>query len=412
MLKEIAARLGSMVMAAAIMLVAANAPAAAEKVIRIGLIQPLSGGQSVYGRQTQPVVEYLVKTINDAGGIKSMGGAKLELVVADSASQSGQAAREAVRLSTLENVDVMMGALLTNDMLAVAQAVEESHTPTISFFAGGSKSQYAFTLGFAYDDGYAASMVDFMKHLKETTDFPMQRVTLAYANYEGGQQINKYLKERLTAMGFTVVSEVALDTKGQDFMVPLLKIKSERPDVVVGLMLHNQLINIMRARHQIKYYDAIFIGSLANSEMKLAEDLGPEVAQEVLPHGVFGMAFYSPTAKMPAVQKLADQLLNEAKMGDRFGQLSIPAAQAVRVLQRALEAAGTTDREALTRAIAQVRIPPGDPDLYFPLPDGLSFNEDHLVKNLRSMFTEWVAAPKLEPVVVYPEAVASARPRR
>lgn len=92
--------------------------------------------------------------------------------------------------------------------------------------------------------------------------------------------------------------------------------------------------------------------------------------------------------------------------------MSIPAAKALRTLQRALEAAGTTDREALTRALAQGRIPPGDRDLYVPLPDGLAFNDQHLVTNLRSMFTEWLAAPKLEPVVVDPEAVASARPRR
>jgi len=412
MVRKLAARLGGAIAAAGLVLLAAGVPALAQKAIRVGVIQPLSGSQSVYGRETQPVVEFLVKTINDAGGIKSMGGAKLELVVADSASQSGQAAREAIRLITQENVDVMIGALLTNDMLAVTQAVDENHMPTLSFFAGGSKTKYAFTVGFAYDDGYAGSMADFIKYLKDKTSIPVQRVTLAYANYEGGQQINKFLKERLTAMGLTIVSEVALDVKGQDFMVPLLKIKSEKPDVVVGLMLQNQLINLMRARHQIKYYDSIFLGTLGNSEHKLKHELGEEVAAEVLPQGLFGMALYSPTANIPAAQKLADQLLNEAKMGDRFGQLSIPAAQAVRVLQRALEAAGTTEKEALTKAIADVKIPAGDPDLYFPLPNGLAFNDERLIKDLRSMITQWVAKPKLEPVVVFPEAVAAARPKR
>lgn len=412
MLKQIAARAGGMIAACALGVLAAGAPATAQKVVRVGMIQPLSGSQSVYGRETQPVVEFLVKSINEAGGIRSMGGARLELVVADSASQSGQAAREAIRLITQEQVDVMIGALLTNDMLAVTQAVDEHHMPTLSFFAGGSKSPYAFSVGFAYDEGYAASMADFIRYLKEKTDIPVQRVALAYANYEGGQQINKFLKERISAMGLTIVSEVALDVKGQDFMVPLLKIKSERPDVVVGLMLQNQLINIMRARHQIKYYESVFVGSLANSEARLTHELGPEVAGEVLPRGVFGMALYSPTAQIPAARKLADQLINEAGMGDRFGQLSMPAAQAVRVLQRALEAAGTTEREALTKAIAAVRIPPGADDLYFPLPEGLAFTEERLVRNLRSMMVQWQADPDLRTVVVYPEAVAAARPKR
>lgn len=406
MLKKIAA------LALAVGAVLAAAPAVAQKTIRVGVIQPLSGGQSPYGRETQPVVDYMIKAINESGGIKSMGGAKLEIVLADTASQSAQAAREAIRLITQEKVDVLIGALLTNDMLAITRAVEDNRTPTISFLAGGSKTKYAFTLGFAYDDGYAASMADFIRFLKEKSSIPVQRVALAYANYEGGQQINKFLKERITAMGLDVVTEVALDVKGQDFMGPLLKIKAEKPDVVVGLMLQNQTVNLFQARYQLKYFDSIFVGSIINADMKLKRDLGPEVADAVLPRGVFGMAFYSPTAKLPAVQALADELIHKAGMGDHFGQLAIPAAQAIRVLQRALEAAGTTESEALTAAIANTSIPAEAPDLYFPLPQGLRFGEDRLVKNLRSLITQWSDPPSVEPVVVYPAEIASAKPRK
>mgnify|MGYP000937140426 FL=1 len=394
------------------MALAATAPAMAQKTIRVGVIQPMSGGYATYGRETQAAVEYLVKTINDGGGIKSMGGAKLELVLADTASQSGQAAREAVRLITEENVDVMIGALLTNDMLAVTQAVDENHMPTISFFAGGTKTKYAYSVGFAYDDGYAASMADFVAYLKKTTKIPVQKVALAYANYEGGQQINKYLKKRMEDMGLDIVAEVALDVKGQDFMPSLLKIKSADPDMVIGLMLNNQIIRLQQSRYQLKYYKPIFVSTLAQSDARLKRDLGNEVGNEVLPHGVFGMALYSPSAKLPSVQKLADTLLNEGKLGDHFGQLTVPAAQAVRVLQKALEIAGTTDREKLTEAIGKVTFPPESADLYFPLPGGLVFGEDRLIKNMRSMFAQWSEGPDTQPVVVYPEAVAAGKPHQ
>jgi branched-chain amino acid transport system substrate-binding protein len=387
-------------------------PALAQKAIRVGVLQPLSGSQATYGRETQPVIEHLVKKINAAGGIKSMGGAKLELVVADTASQSAQAAREAIRLITQENVDVLIGALLTNDMLAATRAVEEGHMPTISIFAGGTKTRYAYSVGFPYDDGYAASMADFLAYLKKSSDVPVTRVTLAYANYEGGQQINKYLKERVLALGLNVVSEVALDTKGQDFTAAMLKIRAEKPDVVVGLMLQNQIIGLQQARYQLKYYDSIFVSTLAHSDLRLKRDLGTDVANEVLPKGIYGMALYSPSAKIPAVQKLADELLNEARMGDSFGQLSIPAAQAVRVLQHALEAAGTVDKEKLTEAIGKVVIKPGDPDLYLPMASGLAFGEDRMIRNLRSMITQWTDGASPEPVVVFPETVAAAKPRK
>lgn len=407
MLKKLAA-----IALSAAVVMASGASAVAENVIRVGMLQPMSGSYATYGRETQAVVEYLIKTINESGGIKSMGGAKLKIVLADTASQSGQAAREAVRLISQEGVDVIIGALLTNDMLAVTQAVDENKMPTISFFAGGSKTKYAYSVGFAYESGYAANMSDFIKYLKEKTDIPVQRVALAYANYEGGQQINKFLKQKMEALGLEIVAEVALDVKGQDFMPALLKIKSANPDVVIGLMLGNQIINIQQARYQIKYYDPMFVSTLAQSDARLKRDLGDRVGNEALPHGVVGMALYSPSAKLPSVQKLADTLLHEGKLGDQFGQLSVPAAQAVRVLQRALEAAGTTDRDALTAAIGKVTIPAEDPDLYFPLPDGLSFGEDRMIKNMRSMFVEWSAGENTQPVVVYPEAVASGKPHK
>lgn len=387
-------------------------PAMAQKTIRVGVLQPLSGSQATYGRETQPVVEHLIKKINAAGGIKSMGGAKLEIVTADTASQSAQAAREAIRLITQENVDVVIGALLTNDMLAASRAIDEGKTPTISFFAGGTQTKYAYSVGFPYDDGYAASMADFLGFLKEKKEIPVQRVVLAFANYEGGQQINKYLKERVQKLGLEVVGEVALDMKAQDYTPAMLKIRGEKPDVVVGLMLQNQIIGLQQARYQLKYYDSIFVSTLAHSDARLKRDLGPEVAKEVLPKGIYGMALYSPSAKVPAVQKLADELLNEAKMGDSFGQLSIPAAQGVRVLQRALELAGSTDKEKLAEAIGKVMLKPGDPDLYLPLANGLSFGEDRMIRNLRSMMTQWSNEADPAAIVVYPEAIAAAKPRK
>lgn len=382
---------------------------AQKKVIRVGVLQALSGAQATYGRETQPVVEELFKTINANGGIKSMGGATLEIVLADTASQSAQAAREAVRLTTQENVDIVIGSLLTNDMLAATRAIDDSKTPTISFFAGGTQSPYAYSVGFGYDDGYASNLAAYVEHLKTKTKVPVQRVVLAYANYEGGQQINKYLKARLEKLGLTIAAEVPLDMKAQDYTPALIKIRAEKPDLVIGLMLQNQINGLQQARFQLKYYDSVFVSTLAHADVRLKRELGAEVAKEVLTKGIYGMALYSPDAKMPAVQALADQMINKAKMGDAFGQLSIPAAQAVQVMHQALEIAGTTDKEKLREAIGKVVLKPGDKGLYFPMPEGLSFGPDRMIKNLRCMFVQWSQDADPTPQVVFPDSVANAK---
>lgn len=382
---------------------------AQKKVIRVGVLQALSGAQATYGRETQPVVEELFKTINANGGIKSMGGATLEIVLADTASQSAQAAREAIRLTTQENVDMVIGSLLTNDMLAATRAIDDSKTPTISFFAGGTQTPYAYSVGFGYDDGYASNLAAFVEHLKTKTKVPVQRVVLAYANYEGGQQINKYLKVRLEKLGLTIAAEVPLDMKAQDYTPALIKIRAEKPDLVIGLMLQNQINGLQQARFQLKYYDSVFVSTLAHSDLRLKRELGGDVSKEVLTKGIYGMALYSPDAKMPAVQALAEQMVTKAKMGDAFGQLSIPAAQAVQVMHQALELAGSTDKEKLREAIGKVVLKPGAPGLYFPMPEGLSFGPDRMIRNVRCMFVQWSQSADPMPQVVFPESVATGK---
>lgn len=53
---------------------AAALPAAAQQTVRIGLLQPLSGGLAPYALETTPAMEHIVRKINAEGGIKSMGG--------------------------------------------------------------------------------------------------------------------------------------------------------------------------------------------------------------------------------------------------------------------------------------------------------------------------------------------------
>ncbi|WP_163484695.1 ABC transporter substrate-binding protein, partial [Escherichia coli] len=82
--------------------------------VRIGLIQPMSGPLSAYGQETQPVVEMIAGNINAAGGIRSLGGARLEIVLADNSGSPARAANEARRLVTQEKVAMLAGAIITH----------------------------------------------------------------------------------------------------------------------------------------------------------------------------------------------------------------------------------------------------------------------------------------------------------
>ena len=62
------------------------APASAQTPLKVGVVLPLSGRNAVAGQSNLFGMRLVADLVNAGGGIKSLGGAKLELVVADNAS--------------------------------------------------------------------------------------------------------------------------------------------------------------------------------------------------------------------------------------------------------------------------------------------------------------------------------------
>src|SRR5215470_7531667 len=66
--------------------------------VNIGVIQPLSGANAQFGVNCRNGIELVADEINAAGGIKALGGAKINLVVSDATSNPATAATAAQRL--------------------------------------------------------------------------------------------------------------------------------------------------------------------------------------------------------------------------------------------------------------------------------------------------------------------------
>lgn len=382
---------------------------AAGGTVRIGLIQSMSGSLSAYAQEGQPALEYLVKKINDGGGIKSLGGAKLEFVLADDASQPARTAAEARRLATEEKVSMIVGTILSAQMLALSPVLDELEIPTLSIWAGGSNSAYLYSLGFPYDRGYAQSMADMAVFLRDKAGYSLKTVVPAYSNYEAGQQTNNFLMEKLKAAGFEIIGNAPLDTKSQDLTTTMVRIRSLKPDLVVGLVTPRDGLLLHRARYNLSYNDSVFIGGTGGySDLSLWRDLGPEIGKAVLTRNLFGMTGFSPGAKMPSMQAIVKELRDVAKL-ERVGQGAIQAAQSARVVQRALENAGSLDKKAILNGLKSVQIPFGDPDLYLAKPKGMAFGPDRLLTDGSAMFIQWTPAQEQE--VVYPTELAQTTPR-
>ena len=113
---------------------AAPGPAAAQqKDVEIAMIVPLSGPWARQGQLERMGAEMAIEDINNSGGIKSLGGAKVKLVILDTGDSAEKAKNAAQRL-VAQNPDVIggFGAWLSSFTLAVTEVTERAELPWLT----------------------------------------------------------------------------------------------------------------------------------------------------------------------------------------------------------------------------------------------------------------------------------------
>src|SRR5690349_8294182 len=136
--------LATAVMVAAVLPLPAGAQG---KEVKVALIAPFSGPWARQGELMLKGAQMAVDDINARGGIKSMGGAKMKLVVID-AGDSIEKAKNAAQRMVAQESDVVgcTGAWLSSFTLAVTEVTERAELPCVTL----SYSDQITARGFKY----------------------------------------------------------------------------------------------------------------------------------------------------------------------------------------------------------------------------------------------------------------------
>ncbi len=119
-------------------------PAIAQgKTIKIGAVQPFSGGLELYGNQAKLGLDLAAKEINDAGGIM---GHMVELVYADNKTDPKTSVERANSLIRSDGVLALTGPITSNARDAMASTVKRLKTPLLyaTNYEGGACDRYIF----------------------------------------------------------------------------------------------------------------------------------------------------------------------------------------------------------------------------------------------------------------------------
>lgn len=120
-------------LAAGAMIVGVTQTQAQDKTVKFALVAPISGSMARAGQLMRIGAELAIEDVNAQGGIKALGGAKMELVVEDTGDKVETAKNAAQRLVADDaGVVAGSGSWSSSLTLAVTEVTERAHLPWVT----------------------------------------------------------------------------------------------------------------------------------------------------------------------------------------------------------------------------------------------------------------------------------------
>ena len=380
----------------------ATLPALA-KDVKIGLLIPLSGRYAETGISVRRGIEMILNDVNAAGGIKSMGGAKVNLVVADNGSDPTKTSLEARRLMTEEKVSFILGPYSTPESEAFRPIAERYKVGGVGLQTTMIPNSQYLTMLSLTADAFGKGYADFVGWLR-SKGAKVDPVVITYANNDYGQGVAKSAQEALQVMGIKVIEAIPVEPTVKDMTPIVLRVKSLKPALVISVVYFQDGVLLHKARYNMNYDDPIWIGGAAGfTDDKLWNALTDEVASKTLSRS-FGLAFYSDDATLPGL-KSALARGHAAYPNVQLDPSFMFGVQAANLIVKAIENARSDDPAAVNDAFRSLRIPKGSPEIVLPIISGdFSFDKRGVSQGTNPLFVQWAAGKK---AIVYPENVAS-----
>ena len=225
------------------------------KTVKIGMIQPMTGIFAYNGQQSMHGARLAAEEINGRGGIKSMGGAKIELVIGDSQSKPEAAVAEVDKLSE-QGIACFLGGYASGIALTATQASARNKVP---FMVDGPVSDQITQRGlygvFHFSPGFKKITdvaLDNLAAINKGAGNPAKTVMLVHEDGAFGSGLAKFLAAELPKRGFEVLDMIAHPTPTRDFTNIGLRLRAAKPDLIVPSSYLNEYTLLARSIHQHK----------------------------------------------------------------------------------------------------------------------------------------------------------------
>ena len=375
---------------------------AQQKDIKIGMIAPLSGPWARQGELMRMGGDLAVKHINEQGGIKALGGAKLQLLSFD-AGDSAEKAKNAAQRMLAQEPDLVgaTGAWLSSFTLAVSEVTERADLPLLTL----SYSDQLTARGFKHifqtspTGGTQATVATptLIDLAEKATGKKPSTVAIVMDNTAAPVSFAKPMREGgLEKLGLKLVVDEIFTPPLADATSMIQKVRSARPDMLLLLAT-----SIPDDKLLLEKLNEFGMGKgrlpiVANGAHIGAPELLKTVGKELMEGVMFIVANWPSKGQ----EKIVEDFKKET--GEPWmTQDSLCTYGDVWILKEALELAGKADRKAVSDAIHKIDTTEG-PAKYFP-GGRVKFLENGRRDGAVFVIAQWQNG---EPITVYPPASA------
>jgi branched-chain amino acid transport system substrate-binding protein len=315
--------------------------------VNIGALYPSTGSMAQIGQACVVAAKLAVEMVNNAGGIKSLGGAKLNLIISDVQSEPTVTRTETDRLISGNKLSAIHGCYASALTLIASEVCERAKVPIIT---GSSTDQlnkgrhYTFT-PFARASQFAKAQLQMAKLVGDKP-----KVAVVFENTAFGTATSNGLKELAPGEGVEIVMFEPYSAGFTDAGPLINKVKASGANALFSVSYLNDLILIVRTVKQVGLNVAINGGSGGFVIPDFYKNVGK------LADGLLGVAHWNHDVN-DAAQKVNAEY--KKRTGEFIFEYAGGLVAQTYMLVDALERAGSADPQKVRDALAKLDVSSG-----------------------------------------------------
>jgi branched-chain amino acid transport system substrate-binding protein len=314
--------------------------------VKLGVLHPVTGALSYSGQQGRIGAMLAVEEINAGGGIKALGGAKIDAMLGDAQSTPDGGTAEVEKMNAAE-VSCIVGGYSSSICLAVSQAAARYDLPYVvdvgvadSIVTRGLKNTFRFGPGFGV---IAKTALDNLTAINDGAGKPAKTVMIVHEDSLFGSGLAKLLNAQLPPKGFEILETIAHPTPTRDFNNVVLKIRARNPDLVTPANYYNEYVLLARTMQEQRVRPKGIYSVLggAASSYKFVKEF-PDAAKYIMDCNHW---FNPKNPKAPELKKKVEA------NGQFFTYEVYMNYNAILLVADAIERAGAADRAKIVAAL-------------------------------------------------------------